>query len=157
MFQWTCSSRLQGTLWSLSRVRSHVSFDTFNIEQGFYRNFSRCNVNCGLTCPPCKLKCEYSCSHSKCSLKCCEPCIPCQVNDCILRIKQLNSTALFLLFRSLANGSASIKLVRKNADNAVIEPGVTNHARKRYHVATLVQDCAEKYVRHCVAFAIKKL
>ncbi|EFX71347.1 hypothetical protein DAPPUDRAFT_129702 [Daphnia pulex] len=37
-----------------------------------------CNVNCGISCPPCGLKCQYSCSHSKCGHKCCEPCTPCK-------------------------------------------------------------------------------
>ncbi|KAI9558322.1 hypothetical protein GHT06_015075 [Daphnia sinensis] len=37
-----------------------------------------CDVNCGLSCPPCRRTCEYSCPHSRCRHTCCEPCSACQ-------------------------------------------------------------------------------
>ncbi|KAI9551691.1 hypothetical protein GHT06_022027 [Daphnia sinensis] len=36
-----------------------------------------CNVDCAVSCPPCKETCEYRCRHSRCRKKCCEPCAEC--------------------------------------------------------------------------------
>ncbi len=57
--------------------------------------------------------------------------------------------------RRSVHGAASTKLVRKNVASHVIVHGAMSRARKHFRVATLVRDCAVKYVHLCAAFATR--
>lgn len=37
-----------------------------------------CQETCAVSCPPCRMPCQFECSHSKCQLECGEPCVPCK-------------------------------------------------------------------------------
>ncbi|XP_057379532.1 NFX1-type zinc finger-containing protein 1-like [Daphnia carinata] len=71
-----CMHRCKGTCGECFNGRVHRAYD-YRCGRSLVCGHI-CDVNCSLTCPPCRKICEYSCSHSRCRHTCSEPCSACQ-------------------------------------------------------------------------------
>lgn len=111
-------------------------------------------------CPPCEEPCGYRCEHSKCPKKCGVPCVPCNVcsvtDSSHFHRNFLSVAIVFWVYRSLADGNVSIRVVPRDAERYAIENRALKLVHYFWNADMRASDSAENLVHQNVANVTKK-